>query len=193
LPSKVQIEKQKKLNAIAEEIAHCKICKTGKSGLPVPGEGAPDANIVFLGEAPGKSEAQTGRPFIGRSGKYLRSLIKDAGIDESEFFITSPVKYLPDRGTPDPDDIKHGKTHLDKQLKVIDPLLIVLLGNVAARATLETIYPVTKHHGKVIEQNGTKYFLTMHPAAAVRFQKNRVVIEKDFKKLKKLVDKMELS
>lgn len=190
MSTKVQKEKQKKLDVIAEEIAHCRICKEGKSGLPVPGEGNPDANIVFLGEAPGKTESHTGRPFVGRSGKLLRNLIKDAGIDESEFYITSPVKYLPDRGTPAPADILHGKTHLDKQLKIINPEIIVLLGSVAAKATLALNYPVMKHHGEIIEQEGTKYLITIHPAAVLRFQKNRPLIENDFKKLKKLIDKI---
>jgi DNA polymerase len=179
--------KQQELDKIAEEIAQCEICKKGKSGLPVPGEGNPDADIVFLGEAPGKQEAQTGRPFIGRSGKYLRSLIKSVGITEDEFYITSPVKYLPDRGTPTPEDIKHGKTHLEKQLNVIGPRIIVLLGSVAAKATLDNSYPVLKHHGKIIKKDNIMFFITMHPAAAIRFQKNREVIEKDFKKLKKLI------
>ncbi|RPI14803.1 MAG: uracil-DNA glycosylase [Ignavibacteriae bacterium] len=190
--TKVQKDKQNKLDEIAKEIAHCKICKAGKSGLPVPGEGNPDANIVFLGEAPGKNEAKTGRPFIGRSGKYLRELIKSVGIKDEDFYITSPVKYLPDRGTPTPEDIKHGKTHLDKQLKIIDPVLIVLLGSVAAKAVLAENYPVMQHHGKIVEQDNRKYFLTIHPAAVLRFQKNRAVIEEDFKKLKKLIDKTTL-
>ncbi|HSX40464.1 MAG TPA: uracil-DNA glycosylase, partial [Candidatus Saccharimonadales bacterium] len=98
-------DKQKALDKITSEIENCKICKVGKSGKAVPGEGNPDADIVFLGEAPGKTEALTGRPFVGRSGKLLRSLIKEAGLKEEDIYITSPVKYLPDRGTPTPADI----------------------------------------------------------------------------------------
>src|SRR2546425_9448635 len=107
------IDKQTQLDKISKEIELCKVCKVGKTGKAVPGEGNPDAKIVFLGEAPGKKEAETGRPFVGRSGQLLRSLIKEVGLKEDEVYITSPVKYLPLRGTPTPQDIAHGKTHLD--------------------------------------------------------------------------------
>src|SRR5258706_16357604 len=99
-----EIDKSAALKKIADEIARCAICKEGKSGLSVPGEGSSDAEIVFMGEAPGKTEAATGRPFVGRSGKLLRNMIRDAGLSEDEVFITSQVKYLPDRGTPTPSD-----------------------------------------------------------------------------------------
>ncbi len=120
-------DKQKKLEAIAREIEKCRQCRKGKHGKAVPGEGSPNAKIAFIGEAPGREEAKTGRPFIGRSGKLLRSLIRDAGLREQDVFITSPVKYLPDRGTPSADDIAHGRIHLSKQLDIIDPKFVVLL------------------------------------------------------------------
>src|SRR5690348_2310114 len=109
------------LERIASEIEKCKICQKASSGKAVPGEGNPDADVVFLGEAPGKTEAATGRPFIGRSGQLLRKLIRDAGFKEEDVYITSPVKYLPDRGTPDAAQIAHGRSHLSKQLAVIQP------------------------------------------------------------------------
>ena len=108
------MNKQAELDKISHDIEHCVICKEGKSGKAVPGEGNPDADVVFLGEAPGKTEALTGRPFVGRSGKLLRGLIADAGLKDKEVFITSPVKYLPDRGTPTTQDIAHGRFHLLK-------------------------------------------------------------------------------
>src|SRR6185436_1920234 len=123
--------KQLELDKIAQEIEDCEECKLDKIGLAVPGEGNPDADIVFLGEAPGKKEAESGRPFIGRSGQLLRNLIRETGLKEEAVFITSPVKYLPKRGTPTTKEIAHGKTHLDEQLMVIDPEIIVLLGSVA--------------------------------------------------------------
>src|SRR5205814_7925733 len=105
---------------IVDEIVTCPICPVGKSGKAVPGEGNPDADIVFIGEAPGKQEAASGRPFIGRSGQLLRNLIRSIGLDdEKDVYITSPVKYLPDRGTPTSQDIAHGRIHLMKQFEVI--------------------------------------------------------------------------
>lgn len=175
------------LQKIAKQIANCSECKIDKIGIAVPGEGNPDADILFLGEAPGKNEAKMGRPFIGRSGNLLRKLIRETGLTEEGVFITSPVKYLPKRGTPSSTEIKHGKTHLAKQLSVIQPKLIVLLGSTAQKAMLSKLFPVLSNHGKVIEENGIKFYITLHPAAAIRFQKNIKLIVADFKKLKELV------
>ncbi len=97
------------LQKIADEIANCKICQKDKIGLPVPGEGNADADIIFLGEAPGKKEALTGQPFIGPAGKVLRGLIKEVGLKDENVFITSPVKYLPKYVTPTPEDVAHGR------------------------------------------------------------------------------------
>src|SRR6185437_4966846 len=162
------MNKQKALDEIAKEIENCKICKIGKNGKAVPGEGNPDADVVFIGEAPGKQEAATGRPFIGRSGQLLRKLIRGIGLDdEKDVYITSPVKYLPDRGTPTSQDIAHGRIHLMKQFAVIQPKIVVLLGRVAAEGVLQKKVFVSKEHGEVIdERDGIKYFLTIHPAAS---------------------------
>lgn len=183
------MDKQKALNTIAREIENCRICKAGKNGKAVPGEGNPDATIVFIGEAPGKQEAVIGRPFIGRSGQLLRGLIREIGLREDEVYITSPVKYLPDRGTPTSEDIAHGRIHLMKQFAVIQPKIVVLLGRVAAEGVLAMKVAVSKEHGQVIsEQNGINYYLTYHPAAALRFpHKFKPLLEQDFKKLQQVI------
>lgn len=181
------MDKQKALDTIAKEIANCEICKQGKSGLPVPGEGDPDAEVMFIGEAPGKQEAATGRPFIGRSGKLLRSQINAIGLSEKDVYITSPVKYLPDRGTPTPLDIAHGRIHLMQQIDVINPKVIVLLGRVAAEGVLEKKISITKIHGTTEEKDGRTYFFMFHPAAALRIQKLLPDFKKDFEKLKQLL------
>lgn len=178
--------KQKLLAKISKEIERCETCKVGKSGKAVPGEGNASADIVFIGEAPGRTEAQIGRPFIGRSGKLLRQLIREVGLREEDVFITSPVKYLPDRGTPTGKDIAHGRIHLMQQFDVIQPKIIVLLGNSAIQGVLETKIPVKKDHGKLIEKDGKKYFITLHPAAALRFPPLKKLLIEDFQKLKKL-------
>lgn len=182
------MDKKAALNKIAKEIENCLVCKVGKSGKAVPGEGNPNADIIFIGEAPGKNEAIVGRPFIGRSGKLLRKFINEVlGLKESDVFITSPVKYLPDLGTPSSEDIAHGKVHLEKQLKIIDPKIIVLLGRVAVEGVLGLKVAVKKDHGKIINQNERKYFITLHPAAVVRFAKNRDDFEEDFNSLSKII------
>ncbi len=180
------MDKQKALDNIAKEIEDCEICKIGKNGKAVPGEGNPAADIAFIGEAPGKQEAVSGKPFIGRSGKLLRGLIREIGLKEEDVYITSPVKYLPDRGTPTSEDIAHGRIHLMKQFAVIQPKVVVLLGRVAAEGVLQKKVAVSKEHGEVIEEkNDIKYFLTYHPAAALRFpNKFKQFLQEDFKKVK---------
>lgn len=181
------MEKQKALDRITREIEKCSECKKDKIGIAVPGEGNPNADIVFLGEAPGKQEAKAGRPFIGRSGKLLRLLIKEISLDEKDVYITSPVKYLPKRGTPNRSEIKHGKIHLLKQLEIINPKIIVLLGSTACKALLDEPISVTKEHGKMIKRTNKTYFITFHPSAALRFPKIKTLILEDFKKLKLII------
>ncbi len=178
------MNKKGQLAEIAEEIAHCRVCQKGSLGKPVPGEGNPNASIMFIGEAPGKQEAETGRPFIGRSGQLLRKQIRDIGLSEDEVFITSLGKYLPATGTLSQEQIDHGKHYLWKQIGIIQPQLLVLLGSVASKAVLDMSVSVAKEHGKVINKNGQKYFISYHPAAAIRFVKNFVYFEQDFKRLK---------
>lgn len=181
------MNKQELLDKIAREIEKCRLCHIGTSGKPVPGEGNPDADIVFMGEAPGREEAKTGRPFVGRSGKLLRSMIKEIGLNEKDVFITSPVKLLPNRGTPTKDDIKHGITHTDKQLSVIDPKIIVLLGKTAYYAFFQGSMPILKDHGKIFEKDNRRFMATIHPAAVLRFPKFREILVSDFQKLKKII------
>ena len=180
-------QKQEKLEKIAKEIEKCAECKKNKSGMAVPGEGNAEAQVMFVGEAPGRTEAATGRPFIGRSGKLLRKMINEVGLSEENVFITSPVKYLPDYITPKPRDIEHGKTHFDKQVEIINPKIIVLLGRVAALAVLKQNISVVLRHGEIIKDKGRTYFITVHPAAAIRFLKMRKTFEEDFKKLTGIV------
>lgn len=180
------MNKQKELEKIAKEVERCKICKKDSIGKAVFGEGNPDSEIMFVGEAPGRKEAETGRPFVGRSGQLLRKLIRSLGLNDlKDVYITSPVKYLPVYGTPKKNDIEHGKKYLIRQIEIIKPKLIILLGNTAAKALLDIPISLLKEHGKVIEQNGQVYFLTLHPAAALRFVKFKKILEEDFDRLLK--------
>ena len=181
------MNKAQELAHIADQIAKCRECKAEKSGKAVPGEGNPEADIVFLGEAPGRTEAATGRPFIGRSGQLLRKFIRGAGLREDDVFITSPVKYLPDRGTPTHAHIEHGRKHLTEQLAVIEPKSVVLLGATASCAMLGQVVAVVKEHGSVIKQDSRPYFRTIQPAAVLRFPKYSELLLEDFKKLKTLL------
>jgi len=179
--------KKKGLLKIADEIEKCLVCKKWGTGKAVPGEGNPDAEIVFIGEAPGREEAKTGRPFVGRSGRLLREFIRELGLAEDDVFITSPVKYLPFRGTPSRENILHGREHLSRQFSVIDPKIVVLLGNTACVALLDRKVPITKEHGSTLHKDGRKYFITFHPAYALRFPTGKKALQRDFGILKKLI------
>jgi DNA polymerase len=182
--------KQDQLDALAKEVEACEECKKDKIGVAVFGEGNPDADVVFMGEAPGKQEAKVGRPFIGRSGQLLRKMIREVlGLDdEKDVYITSPVKYLPERGTPTKGHIDHARIHLDKQLAVIEPKIIVLMGAVAAQAVLNEKVAVTAVHGTVLERNGKKYFITVHPAAGLRYPPMQETFKDDFAKLRDILN-----
>jgi len=184
--------KSNELAKIADEIRNCRECKVNKSGLPVPGEGNSDTKIVFVGEAPGKKESETGRPFVGRAGKLLTQLLDSIRIKRERIFITSPVKYYPGKRTPTTKEIQHGREHLVKQLNVIKPKIIVTLGNVALKALFpDKKLNITKIHGKFIQEDDRVYFPTFHPAAALRFPKIKKLMEKDFKKIQKFGKKKE--
>jgi len=180
------MSKKEDLEKIAKEIEECEECKKDKFGLPVPGEGNPNAKIMFLGEAPGVEESKTGKPFVGKSGKFLNKLLESIGIKREEVFITSPVKYYPGKRAPTDEEISHGMIHTSKQIEVINPKIIVLLGNVAIKGTLGKDYKISEIHGKPIKKDKRIYFPTFHPSAARRFPKIRKPMEEDMKKLKVL-------
>ncbi len=187
------MNKAKELAKIAGEIEKCPLCIKWGKGKAVPGEGNPDAGIVFIGEAPGTEEAETGRPFVGRSGKFLRAMMRQIPLDEKEVFITSPVKYLPLIGPPSKENIIHARSHLLRQLSVIDPGIIVLLGSTACLALLEEKVQVEKQHGSMIEKDGRTYLITFHPASAMRFPYAKQCFLDDFDELKRLIEKRKLS
>lgn len=178
------MDKQKSLENLEKKIKKDPIYKEKFTGKLVFGEGNINAKIMFVGEAPGKQEAETGRPFIGRSGQLLRSLIREVGLKEEEVYITSPVKYLPKHGTPTKKEIEHARTDFMEQVEIINPSLLVLLGKTAMYAVLNEDISILKYHGSIRNSNGKTYLLTLHPAAVLRFPKYKDMIMADFHKIK---------
>jgi DNA polymerase len=162
------MDKAAALQQIAADVEACGACREGKSGTAVPGEGNPDAAIVFIGEAPGRQEARTGRPFVGRSGQLLRAHLRAIGLRDEDVFITSVVKYVPDSGTPRTADIAHGATRLRQQLAIIGPKVVILLGRVAAQGVLGENVSLASKHGDALDRGGRTHFFMYHPAAALR-------------------------
>lgn len=175
-----------KLAALADKIKVCKKCRLSKKRInAVPGEGDPKAKLMFVGEAPGAKEDETGKPFIGMAGVFLDSLLKKYKIKRKNIFITSIVKCRsPDNRDPKQDEIKACKYFLNKQIKLIKPKVIVLLGDVAFRSLLNE-KKVSEFHGDIFIKNKIKYIPTFHPAAAMRFPRIKKLMEDDFNKIKK--------
>ena len=167
-----------RLRKISAEIRKCKKCRLYKHARKaVPGEGPANAKVFFVGQAPGVAEDRTGRPFVGRSGKFLDKLLRSAGLKRQQVFITSVIKHFPPRNrTPKKDEIKACKPYILQQLKLVNPKIVVLMGKVAQNTLRNE--PVLK---------GKKVIKTAHPAAGRRFPKIGKKMEKDFAKLKKLV------
>jgi DNA polymerase len=150
------------------------------------GEGNADAQIVFVGEAPGRHEAESGRPFVGQAGQWLRRAIRGIGLDEDVVYLTSPIKYRPKRPKLRRADIAHARVHLREQIDIIEPRVIVLLGNTACLGVLNENIAVRARHGSLVERDGRAHFITCHPAAAARFPAIRRAVQGDFRKLRRL-------
>lgn len=154
----------------------------------VPGEGPLDAKVMFVGQAPGANEDAEGRPFVGISGKLLDRLITKAGLKRSACYITSVVQFFPPRNrAPARSEIALCKGFLLRQIDIVKPKIIVLLGSLAAKTVLDA-GSIMRRHGTTARKGGYIYFLTLHPAAAVRLKKNVPLLEQDFAKLKKLIE-----
>src|SRR3989344_5479868 len=166
--------------------------------FPVIGEGNHSAEIVFVGEAPGKNEAKTGRPFCGRAGKVLDELLVSVGIERRDVYVTNIVKDRPpDNRDPFPDEIAIYAPFLDRQIEIIKPKVIATLGRfsmqyIMSRYGLEReLSSISALHGRVFdtELKGAKIKVVplYHPAAAIYNQHLLDTLKEDFKVLKTLV------
>ena len=178
--------REKDLQQIHDEIISCTKCTLHETRLnAVPGEGPVNAKVMFIGEAPGANEDVTGRPFVGRSGKLLRLLIAEAGLSEDEVFITSILKSRPPNNrTPKTSESEACMPYLERQIAAINPQVIVLVGGVAISNLLGP-WKLADAHGRFYEEKGRKYFMSYHPAAALRNPALKDVMRADFEKLKK--------
>ena len=180
------------LEKIAAEVTGCPLCKLARTRKnTVPGEGQLAAKIMFVGEAPGRSEDDKGRPFVGAAGRILDEMLAKAGIQRSQVFITNVVKCRPPNNrVPEDDEVSACMPYLDRQIALIRPRIICILGRTAYSSLLGGS-SITANRGKVIEKAGQKYFLTIHPAAAIYNKSMLSLLEADLKKLAKEVQKAE--
>lgn len=187
-------EKAKVLDKIAQEIEATGGGPLAALGVnPVPGEGNPDARIMFIGEAPGFNENEQKRPFVGQAGKLLRKTLAENGWGEDEVYITNIVKYRPpENRDPTVDEIEFFRPLLDKQIETIDPKIIVTLGRYSMYKFLGEGVSISRIHGAPRTINwGDKsvtIFPMYHPAAALRAGDVMDQFRQDFKKLRELIE-----
>ena len=165
----------------------CDLCQTRTHA--VPGEGPANAEVMFVGEAPGFYEDQQARPFVGPAGRFLDELIASAGLRRDQVYITNVIKCRPpDNRDPLPTEIEACRQHLQRQIELIKPRLIVTLG----RYSLAWFFPrdaIGKVHGNLRLRDGIHILHMYHPAAALHAGNMRKVIEEDFRKIPEALEK----
>ena len=182
------------LEEIEQEIKKCKKCRLWKSRRnPVAGEGNEKARIMFVGEAPGRVEDETGKPFVGKAGQFLNEVLEANEIDRKDVYITNVVKCRPPNNRdPLPDEIAACSPYLEKQIDIIKPEIIATLGRFASSFIL-SLYgfnslPMASIHGKIfnVPLHGIKIIILYHPAACIYNPKLKKVFSDDIKKLAEL-------
>jgi DNA polymerase len=183
-----------KLEALAAQIRVCTKCPLCQSRtLAVPGDGNASTKVMLIGEAPGREEDESGHPFVGAAGRFLDHVLEGTGINRADLFITNIVKCRPPKNRAP--RVNEAETcvsnYLIRQIELINPKLIVLLGAVAARKMLD-VKSVEEARGRIIERDGRKYLVCYHPA--VRFYREDLgeKVKEDFALLKRVLKKLSL-
>ncbi len=188
------MSKRELLSAIAAEILACRKCELWKTRKnPVPGEGSPESQIMFIGEAPGYWEDVKGKPFVGAAGKFLNTLLSEAGLSRENVFIGNILKCRPPKNRePSRDEIKTCTSYLNSQIRVIQPEFVVTLGNYSTAYIFSKVAlpfnGITRVHGKFYKASilgmQVTIFPTFHPAAALYHPKYKEQLITDFHTLK---------
>jgi DNA polymerase len=156
---------------------------------PVPGEGSPTAELMCIGEAPGATEDETGRPFVGQAGQLLTNILGAINLRREEVFIANVMKHRPPGNrNPTPDEITACSPYLLRQLELIRPKVILALGTFAAQTLLETTTPIGKLRGALHWYHGTPLIATYHPAALLRNPGWKKPTWEDVKLVRRILD-----
>lgn len=158
------------LGELATLASRCTMCVLAETRTNVVfGSGAPDADVMIVGEGPGQAEDEQGEPFVGRSGQLLASLLGEIGLERSDVYIANVVKCRPPRNRdPRADEIDACKGYLRRQVQLVDPLVVVTVGNFSTRLALRTETGITRLRGAAYPWWGRYLVPTYHPAAALR-------------------------
>lgn len=182
-----QVTNLQELEKIVKNCQHCPLKETRTN--VVFGVGSPNADLMFIGEAPGYHEDLKGEPFVGAAGRLLDELlISILGLTRKEVYIANVLKCRPPGNRdPLPEEVEHCLPFLLKQIDLIDPAVISTLGNHAARAILKKPVNISKIHGQAVASDNRWIFPTYHPAAALYTATIKKLLEEDFKKLGELL------
>ncbi|HBE89714.1 MAG TPA: uracil-DNA glycosylase [Candidatus Andersenbacteria bacterium] len=183
------MSKQQQLDDLNKEWSAKALPLQAGATQAVPGEGNPDADILFVGEGPGKDEDEQGRPFVGAAGKFLTNLIGSIGLKREEVFIANMVKHRPPGNRdPLPEELAAYAPWLDRQVAIIQPKLIVTLGRYSMAHFLGETLSISKIHGQAKRNKKGQVVIPMyHPAAALYRGNLRPVLLADFQKILKVL------
>ncbi|MBE5760605.1 MAG: uracil-DNA glycosylase [Clostridiales bacterium] len=165
---------------------NCELCKTRIN--TVPGMGNPEADIMFVGEAPGAEEDYQGRPFVGASGQLLDQMMNSIHLNRENTYITNIIKCRPPRNrTPLPEEAQVCMPYFREQVRLVRPKIIVALGATAAKYLIDSNIAITKQRGIWVERKGLHMIATFHPSYLLRDQSQKRLAWADFKSIR---DKM---
>ena len=177
------------LDGIRDTLGDCTRCKLhqGRTTL-VFGVGRADADLMFVGEAPGRDEDLQGVPFVGRAGQLLTKIIESIGLTRDEVYIANVIKCRPPQNRdPEPDEVETCEPFLFDQLAVIQPRVVVALGAFAVRTLLKSEQPISRLRGQVFDYRGAKLVPTFHPAFLLRSPDRKRDVWEDMKKVRALL------
>lgn len=180
------------MTSLLSRIGECEGCRLGKTrNKLVFGEGNPKAGVVIIGEAPGATEDEQGRPFVGKSGRLLDKILASINLDRTKVFITNIVKCRPP-GNKDPqkDEVTACRWILEEQIKIMQPEIIVTLGAPASKTLIGTTEGIGKLRGKDLKFNGIPVLCTYHPAALLRNTAYKRPVWEDMKKLRVMLGEL---
>jgi uracil-DNA glycosylase family 4 len=166
---------------LGDDCRRCKLHKLGRKQV-VFGVGNPDADLMFVGEAPGADEDEQGIPFVGRAGQLLTKIIEAIGLTRDDVYIANVIKCRPPQNrNPEQDEVDTCEPFLFRQIDTIKPKVIVALGTFAARALLRTLDPISRLRGRVYDYRGAKLIPTFHPAYLLRNPASKRDVWEDMK------------
>jgi len=176
------------VEVIRQQVVKCTKCELSKTRInSVPGKGNFQSDVVFVGEAPGRNEDKKGEPFVGIAGQRLSSALESAGVSRESIYITNIVKCRPPNNrVPTISERDTCHEYLQKEIAIIKPKIICILGNTAFNSILGGS-EITKYRGKIVKKDKQYYFLTVHPAATIYNQELITILKEDIIKLFDLI------